>query len=196
MHLAFDIFQGIGIATAVGIRPFLPAFAAGALAAAGVELGYAHTTFTYLSSAPVLFALAIAGFALLAAERGLGDGSFNRRAAMSLLALLSFAIAGFYFAGDLAHSHHSSWPGFPAGILCAAVGLLATRPLFARVRARLDAEAASAVSLYAEGGATLLAALSVLAPPVGPLGLLALLWLLAGSRRRASQKYAGLRILR
>ena len=37
MHLAFDIFQGIGVAAAVGIRPFLPALVAGALAAGDVE---------------------------------------------------------------------------------------------------------------------------------------------------------------
>jgi hypothetical protein len=44
--------------------------------------------------------------------------------------------------------------------------------------------------------ALLLAALSVLAPPVGPIGLALLLWLLFAGRRRDEQKYAGLRILR
>ena len=74
---------------------------------------------------------------------------------------------------------------------------LATRPLLVRVRARLDREAAAAVPLYAEGiGDAVLAALSVVAPPVGPIGLLVLLWLLIAGRRRAEQKYAGLRILR
>ena len=43
---------------------------------------------------------------------------------------------------------------------------------------------------------TLLAALSVLAPPVGVIGLLLLGWLLLAGRRREGQKYAGLRILR
>ena len=38
MHLAFDIFQGIGIAAAIGIRPFLPSVAAGALAAGDVQI--------------------------------------------------------------------------------------------------------------------------------------------------------------
>jgi hypothetical protein len=42
----------------------------------------------------------------------------------------------------------------------------------------------------------LLAALSVLAPPVGLIGLLLLVWLLVAGRRREGQKYAGLRILR
>jgi hypothetical protein len=44
--------------------------------------------------------------------------------------------------------------------------------------------------------AVLLAALAVLAPPVGPIGLAVLLWLLWAGRRREDQKYAGLRILR
>jgi hypothetical protein len=36
----------------------------------------------------------------------------------------------------------------------------------------------------------------VLLPPVGVLAAGAMLWLLLASRRRADQKYAGLRILR
>ena len=50
--------------------------------------------------------------------------------------------------------------------------------------------------LIAEGSALLLAVLSVLAPPVGPLGLIALLVLWFRGRGRGEQKYAGLRILR
>jgi hypothetical protein len=61
---------------------------------------------------------------------------------------------------------------------------------------RLDAEAAAAVPLYAEAAAVLLAALSVVAPPIGLVGLLVLAWLWLASRRREGQKYAGLRILR
>ena len=44
--------------------------------------------------------------------------------------------------------------------------------------------------------AILLAVLSVLLPPVGPIGLALLLWLLVAGRGRGEQKYAGLRILR
>ena len=81
-------------------------------------------------------------------------------------------------------------------MLCAAVGLFATRPLFARARARLDAQAASAVTLYAEAAAVVLAALSVVAPPAGLVALVALVWLWYAGRRREGQKYEGLRILR
>jgi hypothetical protein len=81
-------------------------------------------------------------------------------------------------------------------VLCAAVGILATRPLLLRVRARLDDQAASAVPLYAEAFGVLLAALSVVAPPVGLVGFVFLLVLLIAGRRRSEQKYQGLRILR
>ena len=50
--------------------------------------------------------------------------------------------------------------------------------------------------LFAEAFGVLLAALSVVAPPVGLVGLVFLLWLLIAGRRRSEQKYAGLRILR
>jgi hypothetical protein len=41
-----------------------------------------------------------------------------------------------------------------------------------------------------------IAVLSIVAPPVGPLALALLLWLLFAGWRRDEQKYAGLRILR
>ena len=43
MHLVFDICQGIGVAAAVGIRPFLPALVTGALAAGSVEISFNHS---------------------------------------------------------------------------------------------------------------------------------------------------------
>jgi hypothetical protein len=50
--------------------------------------------------------------------------------------------------------------------------------------------------VYAETTGLALAALSVVGPPVGVIGLALLLWLLIAGRRREGQKYAGLRILR
>jgi hypothetical protein len=64
------------------------------------------------------------------------------------------------------------------------------------VRARLDSEAAGALPLYAEAAAVAAAGLSVLLPPLAVLVVAGLAWLLAGGRRRAGEKYAGLRILR
>ena len=56
--------------------------------------------------------------------------------------------------------------------------------------------AATALPLYAEGSALLAAGLSVLFPPLAVLIVAGLAWLLLGGRRRAGEKYAGLRILR
>ncbi len=83
-----------------------------------------------------------------------------------------------------ARGGYASWPGLIGGVICAAVGIAATRPLLARVRGRLDAEAAGALPLFAEGTAIIAAALSVLLPPVGLIVLLLLLWLLFAGRGR------------
>ena len=84
----------------------------------------------------------------------------------------------------------------PVGLACAALGFFAARSLFTRVRRRLDAEAAGALPVYAEGAALGAAGLSILFPPLAVLIVAGLAWLLVGSRRRAGEKYAGLRILR
>jgi hypothetical protein len=196
VHLVFDICQGIGVAAAVGIRPFLPALVAGALAAGNVEIHFNGTDYYFLQSAPFLLGMAVAAILLALVERRLGRATAERRSFMVVIGAIGAALGALLFAGSLARGHYASWPGLIGGVVCAAIAVLATGPLLARVRARLDAEAAAAVPLYGEGAGILLAALSILAPPAGPIGLLALLWLLIGSRRRAEQKYAGLRILR
>jgi alpha-D-xyloside xylohydrolase len=50
--------------------------------------------------------------------------------------------------------------------------------------------------LFAEGAALAAAGFSVLFPPLALVVVAALVWLLVGGRRRAGEKYAGLRILR
>jgi CDP-diglyceride synthetase len=195
VHLAFDIFQGIGVAAAIGIRPFLPALATGALAAGDVELHFDHTDFSFLQSAPFLLAMAVCAIALATLERRAGPEGLERGIPGLILAAVSLALGALFFAGSLARGHYTVWPGIVGGILCALVGIAASRPLLARARARLG-EDASLLPLFAEGSALLTAVLSVVAPPVGVIALLLLLWLLWAGRRREGQKYAGLRILR
>ena len=115
-----------------------------------------------------------------------------------MLAMLvpSMAIGALLFAGALSQNDHTAWPGLVAGVACALVGVGATAPLLRRVRARLDRDAAGATALFADGAAIVVAGLSVLAPPVGVLALLALVWLLISGWRRQPEKYAGLRVLR
>jgi hypothetical protein len=211
VHLVFDILTGIGVAAAVGIRPFLAALVVGILAAANVEIHFNGTAYSFEQRWPFLLVLVVLAFLTTLIERQIGrdraqappsgaaDPSIYRSPEAIALGLCSLALGALLFAGLLSSrgtEHYAAWPGWIGGVLCAAVGMFATRPLFARARARLDAQAAGAVSLYVEGAAVLLAALSVVAPPIGLIGLLALLWLWLAGRRREGQKYAGLRILR
>src|SRR6185437_7764183 len=76
VHLVFDIFQGIGVAAAVGIRPFLPALAVGALGAADAQIDFSHTSYSFLEQAPFLLVMVI-GVALL--------GATERRATRAML---------------------------------------------------------------------------------------------------------------
>lgn len=203
MDLAFDICQGIGLATAAGIRPFTPALAAGALAAGDVELDFAHTHYAFLQSAPLLLGMVVGVVILALIERRFPAGEaakpgagIERGPLAVLVILISAAIGALFFAGELCRGGAVVWPGYIAGPICALIAAAASRPLFARVRARLDAAAAAALPLYAEGAAILLAVLSVLAFPVGPIALVFLIWLLIAGRRRGDGKYAGLRILK
>lgn len=199
MHLVFDILTGIGVAAAVGIRPFLATLVVGILALANVEIHFDGTTYSFLQRWPFLLAMVVLAFVATFVERQIGRDRGARSPETIALALCALALGALLFAGSLSArgtEHYVAWPGWIGGVLCAAVGLFATRPLFARARARLDDQAAGAVTLYAEGAAVLLAALSVVAPPLGLIGLLALGWLWLAGRRREGQKYAGLRILR
>jgi Domain of unknown function (DUF4126) len=196
VHLVFDIFQGIGLAAAVGIRPFLPMLAAGALAAGDVEIHFNGTDFSFLQSATFLLVIAVAAVLLVVAERRFGAERIEKGAPRLVLGAVAAALGALLFAGSLARGHYAAWPGIIGGVLCAAVAILATVPLLARVRTRLDREAAGTLSAYAEGVALLLAVLSVVAPPVGLVGFAWLAWLALAGRRREGQKYAGLRILR
>lgn len=194
MHLAFDICQGLGIAAAAGIRPFLPALVTGALAAGDIQIDFKGTDYSFLQGAPFLFALLAVVLVWALSERWWRRAP--ERPLEMIMLVVSMAIGAILFAGALSQNEHTSWPGLIAGVLCAIVGAAATVPLLRRVRARLDAEAAGATWLFADGAALVAAALSVLAPPVGVLVLLALIWLALSSRRRQPQKYAGLRVLR
>ena len=191
MHLAFDICTGIGVAAAVGIRPFVPALAVSLLALAGVD-GLKHTDYSFLQSIPFLLGMVVGAVLLEVLSRRGKPGPLGW-----VCAAASVALGALFFAASLCRGGYAVWPGYPAGIVCAAISVAASKPFLARLRSRLDEQAASVgVPLVAEGSAGLLGALSVLAPPVGPIGLLALIVLWFRGRGRDDQKFAGLRILR
>jgi hypothetical protein len=196
VNLVFDIFQGIGVAAAVGIRPFLPSLAVGALALGDVEIQFKHSDMSWLQGAPFLLAVGVLAIVLIVLEQWLGQAKLEQRIFAIPLGLLAAALGALLFAGSLCRGGYAIWPGIVGGVICAAVGIAASRPLFARVRKRLDAGTARAHHIYAEVLALLAGALSIVAPPFGPIFLALLLWLIFSGRRREGQKYAGLRILR
>jgi hypothetical protein len=194
VDFALDLLQGAGIAAAIGIRPFLPVLLAGALASADVGLDFDGTSFAFLESWPfllgVLVLVAITDFAQRR-RADLDAGPFGY-----LLLAVAVALGALEAAGSLADHDHPIAAGIVVGAAAAALGYYAARSLFGRVRKRLDPEAQGALPVYGEGAAVSAAGLSILFPPLAILVLAGLAWLLAGGRRRAGEKYAGLRILR
>jgi hypothetical protein len=162
-----------------------------------VEIDFAHSDFSFLQHVPFLLIMVLGAALLALLERRLSGERFGGSGPIAGgLAIAALIIGALLFGGSLARGGYAAWPGLVGGVICAAIGIAATRPLLHRVRARLDAQTATALPLFAEGTAIIAAALSVLAPPVGVIVLLGLLWLLYAGRGRGEQKYAGLRILR
>jgi hypothetical protein len=196
VHLALTILQGAGLAAACGVRPFLPALLAGALASANLGLDFDHTDYAFLEQTAFLLAVVVALIATVALERRRGAADFARGPGGAAVAGMGIGLGALLFAGSLADEHHAAWPGLLGGAACAALASAATRGLFARATARLDEQARAALPVYADASALALAGLAVLAPPVTLVALVFFGWLLAGARRRADEKHAGLRVLK
>jgi hypothetical protein len=196
MDFLLDLLQGAGLAAAVGIRPFLPVLLAGALASADLGLDFDGTDFAFLESWPFLLGVLVLVGALDFVGRRTGREAAERPPLLYVVLIVALVLGALLAAGSVADRSDSWWAGLVAGVACAALGFQAARSLFGRVRRRLDEQAAAALPVYAEGAALAAAGLSILFPPLALLVIGALVWLLAGGRRRAGEKYAGLRILR
>jgi hypothetical protein len=196
MDFILDLLQGAGIAAAIGIRPFLPVLLTGALASADLGVDFDGTDFSFLEAWGFLLAVLVLVMLLdFAARRG-GRDAADRPPLLYVLGATALILGALVAAGSVAERSDAWWAGAVAGVACAALGFQAARSLFARVRRRLDEQTAAALPLYAEGAAVAAAGFSILFPPLALLVIGGLVWLLAGGRRRAGEKYAGLRILR
>jgi hypothetical protein len=194
VDFVLDLLQGAGIAAGIGIRPFLPVLLAGALASADLGLDFDGTDYAFMEEWPFLL-----GVLVLVAVT---DFAQRRRANLEtgpmvwLLLTIAVVLGALQGAASLADGGHPVIPGIVAGVAAATLGFFAARSLFGRVRKRLDPEAQAVLPLYGEGAALGAAGASILFPPLAILVIASLAWLLAGGRRRAGEKYAGLRILR
>lgn len=191
IHLLLDILQAAGVSAAIGVRPFLPVLAVGGLASQNLGVNFDGTKFEFLQSPGFLLAIAIVFVVTTLLRSRFDDGPGE--AALSGLAI---GLAALEFAGQLDDRGSVWWPGLIAGAALAYFGWLAASNLMSRVRARLDAQAASALFIYAEAFAVVLAGLSILFGPLGLVGVAFLATLLRGGRRREDEKHAGLRTLR
>jgi hypothetical protein len=196
MTLFLAICLGIGLALAVGLRPFLPALLACTLARGDAGIDFEHTNVAFMEKPAFLFALLIGVTVLVVAERRYGPEHVSSGPFGAAVAGIGLALGALLFGGALQDHDYAFGIGLAAGIVCAALAEAAARGFFENTRRRLDREAAVALPFYAEGAGLVLAGLSVLAPPVALVALAFLVWLLLQQRRRAGQKYAGLRILR
>jgi Domain of unknown function (DUF4126) len=203
MSLFLDIGQGAGVSGATGVRPFLPALLAGALARGDRGIDFDGTDYSFLEKPAflvVVLALAVMSYALDRRAAAAGGGG-PPRAVQVTTALIGVILGALLFAGSLADDGQTSWWGLPAGVLCAALGYLAVAALFGRARQRLANQpdaggAASLLDLYAEAIALVLAAVAIFVEPVGYVALAAFAFLILRSRGEGAQKYGGLRILR
>ena len=191
MKLLLDILQGMGLASAAGIRPFLPTLVAGAFASADIGVDYDGTAFAFLESPVFLLAVAIVMVLTFVLR-----GRLDTAAGTAAISCIGIGLGALLFAATLDDRNAVWWPGLIGGLVIAALAGAAANDLFARTRGRLDAEAAAALPIYAEAVAVVLAALAILVPPVSIVAVVFFIWLLLGGRRREGEKYAGLRILR
>jgi uncharacterized membrane protein len=195
MKLVLDILQGLGLASATGLRPFLPALLAGALASGDVGLDFDGTAFAFLESPVWLLVLAVALVATVFARKLLETPRGE-----AAVAGIGIGLGALLCAASIDDRHDTWWYGLLAGAAVALLASTVSRSLFGRVRARFtaanDSSAAAALPWYGEAAGVLVAGASVLFPPLAIIAIGFLVVLLVTGRRRTDQKYAGLRILR
>ena len=203
MSLFLDIGTGAGLASATGVRPYLPPLLAGGLARGDIGIDFDGTDLWWLESPAFLagaLALGVIGFLVERSEANRASpdigGRVGRGPAEILAGVIALALGALLFAGALLDTGHEAWIGLVFGPLCAALGWLAIGGLVERVRARLAPDQAALVTAYADGAALILAAIAIFVPPLGYLAIPGFVVLLLGGRRREGEKYAGLRILR
>ena len=192
MKLLLDILQGLGLSQAAGIRPFLPALVAGGAARANVLIDFEGGPFAFMEDPWWLGALAAAGLSALILRKELTKDAYLSAALQGL----AMGMGALLFCAVLSGDGYVWWPGIPAGLAGAWLSGTAVQDLFGRAATRLDEQASAHLPVYAEALAVVLAALSVVAPPVALVSGGFFAWLIIGGRRRKGEKHAGLRVLR
>jgi hypothetical protein len=204
MHgIVFDIGLGAGLAAACGLRPFLPLLLAGALgSSSALDVSFSSDAFRFVQESWWLLVVAVALAASYVTQLLMGStGSQGERPRASLrasaLSGLGYGSGALLFAGTLAAHRNAWWPGIAGGLAAAWLAEAVAGPVLRGARARLpDRTAREALTLYLDAVSLLAAALVCALHPLGYLLIAAFAWFLLRVRARASEKHAGLRILR
>jgi Domain of unknown function (DUF4126) len=203
MSLFVDIGTGAGLASATGIRPYLPPLLAGGLARGDIGIDFDGTDLWWLESPAFLAGVVALGVIAFLVERSAANRAppdtgdpIGRGAAEILSGLIGVVLGTLLFAGALLDNGQPSWIGLVFGPLCVALAWVAVGGLVERVRGRLENDQAALVNAYADMAALILAGIAILVPPLAYLAFPGFVLLLLGRRRREGEKYAGLRILR
>ena len=110
MDFALDLLQGVGLAAAIGVRPFLPVLLAGALAAANLGLDFEGTDFAFLEAWPFLLGvLVVVGGVEYAASRR-DPVAAEPRPLLYALGAIAVILGALEAAGSLADRGHSIVP--------------------------------------------------------------------------------------
>ena len=195
MDLFLAICQGLGLALAIGIGGALVALFAAAMASLAAGIDPDGTDFSFFSE--TWFLAALLGLVVLGLlARG--------REVMRIPLLILLAAAGaLAFAASLAEEGETAWPGLIVGFLATAVAAALAADVLEgairRARGTGSEAAESAVNTLILGfsfGGMAIAALALFVPPASLLVAAGLLILALGRRRKAGEKYEGLRILK
>lgn len=196
MDLFLAICQGLGLALAVGVGGPLAALFIAMMAALESGIRPEATDYEFIGATWFLVTLlAIVVVFMLARSRNV-----MRWPQVAVLA----AIGAVVFAASLAEEGGAAWPGLILGAAATAfAALVAWSVLGGAIRraegsepGSRDADAANMMIISFAAVGIALAAASLFLPPVSLVALAALAWLALARRRRAGEKYEGLRILR
>ena len=195
MDLFVAICQGLGLALAIGIGGALVALFASTMASLEAGIDPDGTDLSFIDA--TWFLAALAGLVVV------GVLARGREAMRPPLVALLAAAGAIAFAASLAEEGGTWWPGLVAGALATALAaLVATDVLEGAIRrartSRSEAagDAANTLILAFAAAGIVLAAIALFFPPVALLAAAALAVVALGRRRKAGEKYEGLRILR
>lgn len=195
MDLFLAICQGLGLALAIGIGGALVALFAAAMASLAAGIDPDGTDFGFFGD--TWFLVVLLGLVVLGV---LARGREVMRVPLVILLAAAGALA---FAASLAEEGETAWPGLIVGFLATAVAAALAADVLEgairRARGTGSESAESAVNTLVLGfsfAGMAIAALALFLPPASLLFAAGMLALALGRRRRAGEKYEGLRILR